>query len=48
MYPKLSEYLAQKKYNPVPVMEIYDRPNEKIVYVAAVNLDTKVFDKFLE
>lgn len=48
VYPKLSEYLAHKKYSPVPVMEIYDRPNEKIVYVASVNLDTKVFDAFLE
>ena len=48
VYPKLSEYLAHKKYPPVPVMEIYDRPNEKIVYVASVNLDTKVFDALLE
>lgn len=48
VYPKLAEYLAQKKYPPVPVMEIYDRPNEKIVYVAPVNVDKKVFDAFLE
>jgi hypothetical protein len=48
VYPKLAEYLAHKKYPPVPVMEIYDRPNEKIVYLASVNLDKKVFDAFLE
>jgi hypothetical protein len=48
VYPKLAEYLAQKKYPPVPVMEIYDRPSKKIVYVAPVNLNTKVFDEFLE
>jgi hypothetical protein len=48
VYPKLSEYLAHKKYSPVPVMEIYDRPNEKIVYVASVNLDARVFDDFLK
>jgi hypothetical protein len=48
VYPKLSEYLAHKKYSPVPVMEVYDRPNEKIVYVASVNLDKQVFDTLLE
>ena len=48
VYPKLAEYLAHKKYPPVPVMEIYDRPNEKIVYLASVNLDKKVFDDFLK
>lgn len=48
VYPKLSEYLAHKKYPPVPVMEIYDRPNEKIVYAAPVNVGTEIFDAFLE
>ena len=48
VYPKLTEYLAQHKYPPVPIMELYDTPNEKISYIASVNLDRQVFDDLLE
>ena len=47
-YPKLTEYLVQHNYPPVPIMEIYDTPNEKISYIASVNLDRQVFDDLLE
>lgn len=48
VYPKLTEYMAQHNYPPVPIMEIYDTPNEKISYIASVNLDGQVFDDLLE
>ena len=48
VYPKLAEYIKNHSYSQVPIMEIYDTPNQKITYVASVKLDSKIFDAFLE
>ena len=48
VYPKLTEYLAEHKYPPVPIMEIYDTPGGKLSYIASVNLDGQVYDDLLE
>ncbi len=48
VYPKLSEYIKNHSYSQAPIMEIYDRTNKKITYVASVKLDPGIFDNFLE
>jgi len=35
VYPKLSAYLKEHKYNPSPIMELYDQPNNKIEYISS-------------
>lgn len=37
VYPKLSRYMTEKGYGEVPVMEIYDIPNKKIIYIAEIS-----------
>lgn len=48
VYPKLTTFLNENQYTNTPVMELYDRPNEKIEYISSVNLSDAIFDKFLE
>jgi hypothetical protein len=48
MYPKLTEHIEQNNYSQGPIMEIYDTPNEKILYVASVNMNATIFDDFLK
>lgn len=48
VYPKLGAYLDEHKYKQTPVMEFYDQPNEKIVYVSSFGLPNHVFDEFLK
>ncbi|MBU1077398.1 MAG: GyrI-like domain-containing protein [Spirochaetes bacterium] len=36
VYPVLQSYILQNKYRNTPVMEIYDVPQKKIIYVAPV------------
>jgi len=48
VYPKLNKYFEAKNYTQTPIMEIYDQPNEKIQYVASVNLSQDLFQSFLE
>lgn len=48
VYPKLTDYIEQNNYSQGPIMEIYDTPNEKIYYVASVNMNATIFDDFLK
>ena len=48
VYPKLSSYIKEHKYHRAPVMELYDNPNEKIEYVASINLSNDIFNAFLK
>ena len=48
VYPKLSTYIEEHKYAQMPIMELYDQPNEKIEYISSVNLPKKLFDAFLK
>ncbi len=36
VYPVLESYIKEKKYKSNPVMEIYDKPNKKILYIAPI------------
>ena len=36
VYPALESYIKEKKYRSGPVMEIYDKPNKKILYIAPI------------
>lgn len=47
VYPKLSEYMQAHQYTMTPVMEIYDKPNSKILYVVAYTLRPETFEGFL-
>ncbi len=33
VYPKLNKYIEEKNYKPSPAMEIYDKENQRIVYL---------------
>ena len=48
VYPKLDEYLTQQNAPKVPIIELYDQPNEKIQYIASTQLPDSVFTAFLE
>ncbi|MCF8067455.1 MAG: GyrI-like domain-containing protein [Desulfobacterales bacterium] len=48
VYPKLTDYLSSNNLPMVPVMEIYDQPGKKIIYIAAVHQKIHVFDWFLD
>ena len=48
VYPKLTEHIEQNNYSQVPIMEIYDTPNGKILYVASVHMNTTIFDDFIK
>ena len=48
VYPKLASYIKEHKYHQAPVMELYDNPNEKIEYVASINLSNDIFNAFLK
>lgn len=48
VYPKLTKHIEQNNYSQGPIMEIYDTPNGKILYVASVNMDATIFDDFLK
>jgi hypothetical protein len=47
VYPKLGEYLKEKKYPGVPIMEIYDAHNTRIDYIVPVNIDKKYFEAMI-
>ncbi|MEN6472816.1 MAG: GyrI-like domain-containing protein [Syntrophaceae bacterium] len=47
VYPKLAEYMQARQYTRVPVMEIYDKPNAKIIYVVAYTLGPYTFENLL-
>ena len=36
VYPELKDYMKKNKYKNVPIMELYDKPNEKILYIAPI------------
>jgi len=48
VYPKIAEYMEQHNYAMVPVMEIYDSPNQTISYVVSVDIEAKAYDDFLK
>jgi len=48
VYSKLSAYLDEHEYVSTPIMELYDQPNEKILYISSVNLSEEVFESFLK
>ena len=48
VYSKLSAYIDEHNYASTPIMELYDQPNEKIMYISSVNLPKEVFESFLE
>ncbi|MDY6934726.1 MAG: GyrI-like domain-containing protein [Spirochaetota bacterium] len=47
VYPKLNSYIDEHKYPQMPIMELYDQPNEKIEYISSIDLAKEVFDAFL-
>lgn len=47
VYPKLGAYLKERQHPSTPIMELYDQPNEKITYIASVELSKEIFDSFL-
>lgn len=47
-YPKINSYISAKQYIPTPILELYDQPNKKILYIASPNLDQKVFSSLLD
>ncbi len=48
VYPELASYIKEHKYPQTPIMELYDRPNERIEYISSVNLSNDIFDGFLK
>ncbi|MDD5224930.1 MAG: GyrI-like domain-containing protein [bacterium] len=48
VYPKFFSYLKDHNFTPVPLMELYDLPNKKIIYIGSVNLPKPFFDSLLE
>ena len=48
VYPKLNEYIQERKYDQNPIMELYDQPNKRTEYIASVGLSKEVFESFLE
>lgn len=48
VYPKLNWYISENNYSSVPIMELYDQPNEKIRYIASIELAGSDFDAFLK
>ena len=45
VYPKLDEYIKNNNYEENPILEIYDRENEKIYYTMGINwnpLDSRI------
>ena len=48
VYPELMKHMNDFKYPEVPIMEVYDKPGEFIQYIAAIGLDKKYFDSFLD
>jgi len=48
VYPKIFSYLKDHNYTPVPMMELYDLPNNKITYIGSVNLPKLFFESLLE
>jgi hypothetical protein len=48
VYPKLNEYISERSYFNVPIMELYDQPNQKIQYIASGELPGSEFEAFLE
>ena len=36
VYPAMESYLEQMGYEEAPVMEIYDVPNKKIIYIMEI------------
>jgi GyrI-like small molecule binding domain len=47
-YPKLSAYVDSKKYESVPIMELYDQPNKKIEYISSYTIDVRTFLEMLD
>jgi DNA gyrase inhibitor GyrI len=47
VYPQLIDYLAYKKYDEMPIMELYDVPGHKIEYIVSPEIKTEFFDQLL-
>ena len=47
VYPKLSSYIQDNNYAQTPIMELYDQPGEKILYISAFEMPSEVYDEFL-
>jgi len=47
VYPRLHGWMKKYKRRSVPVMEIYDTPNRKITYLAAVGVSDSTYDNLL-
>lgn len=47
VYPKLMPYIENKGYKAGPIMEIYDVPNKKLLYISAVDIDQSVYEGLL-
>lgn len=48
VYPALGAYIKEHRYNPTPIMELYDIQNERIEYIASMNLPKEIFDEFFK
>jgi hypothetical protein len=47
VYPKLQEYMQAHQYTMVPVLEIYDKPNSKLIFIVAYTLHAYTFENLL-
>ncbi len=47
VYPKINKFIDSHNYPRIPIMEIYDIPNNKLHYVAPVHLDKNIFDELI-
>jgi len=47
VYPRLHAWMKKYKRRSVPVMEIYDTPNRKVTYLAAVGVPDSIYDNLM-
>lgn len=48
VYPKLSKYINENRHPSTPVMEIYDQPKQKTLYISSIDLSEDTFNSFLD
>lgn len=48
VYPKMGAYIKEKEYKMNPFLELYDMPAKKTIYAMGIDLETSLFDTFLD
>jgi len=46
VYPKLGAYIENNNYTAVPIMEVYDQPNQKTDYISSITMPVEEFESF--